>query len=32
MSGPVTADLAAEQGLTTDEYSRIVGLLGRTPG
>ena len=31
MSGPVTADLAAEQGLTTDEYSRIVGLLGRTP-
>jgi phosphoribosylformylglycinamidine synthase len=31
MSGPVTADLAAEQGLTTDEYSRVVGLLGRTP-
>ena len=31
MNGPVTADLAAEQGLTTDEYSRIVGLLGREP-
>ncbi len=31
MSGPVTADVAAEQGLTKDEYARIVGLLGRTP-
>jgi phosphoribosylformylglycinamidine synthase II len=28
---PVTADLAAEQGLTSDEYARIVGLLDRTP-
>jgi len=27
----VTAELAAEQGLTQDEYERIVARLGRTP-
>jgi phosphoribosylformylglycinamidine synthase II len=27
----VTADLAAEQGLTADEYTRLVGVLGREP-
>src|SRR5262249_57402768 len=31
MSRPVTAEVAAEQGLTRDEYARIVDLLGRTP-
>ena len=30
-SRPVTADLAVEQGLTRDEYARIVDLLGRPP-
>ena len=30
-SRPITADLAVEQGLTRDEYARIVDLLGRPP-
>ncbi|HKA27856.1 MAG TPA: phosphoribosylformylglycinamidine synthase subunit PurL [Candidatus Binatia bacterium] len=30
-SRPVTAELAVDQGLTEDEYARIVDLLGRTP-